>query len=64
MLLDKSITFRASRVSQNNHINARKDVRGMEAIRPASSEERLAISETETTTIAVINILINIYIIS
>ena len=49
-------------VSQYNHIIARKDTSGIEAIRPAKSEERLAISETATTTTAVIKVLIKIYI--
>ena len=40
---------------------ARKDTRGIEAMSPAKSEDRLAISETVTTTTAVIKVLIKIY---
>ena len=43
---------------------ARKDTSGIEAIRPAKSEDRLAISETATITTAVIKVLIKIYIIN
>ena len=43
---------------------ARKDTSGIEAIRPAKSEDRLDISETATTTTAVIKVLIKIYIIN
>ena len=61
ILYDKSIVFWESFVSQYNHIKARKDVRGIEAISPAKSDERLAISEITTTTKAVIKVLINRY---
>ena len=43
---------------------ARKDTSGIEAISPAKSEDRLAISETATTTAAVIKVFIKIYIIN
>ena len=55
--LDNSIIFCVSFVSQYNQIRAKNVVRGMEIINPAKREDRLAISATTTTTIAVINIL-------
>ena len=45
-------------------MNARKEVRGIDANNPANSDECFAISETTTTTIAVITTLIKIYTIS
>ena len=60
--LDKSIIFFVSRVSEYNQIKAKKVVRGIETIKPAKRDERLAISATITTTIAVISILIRKYI--
>ena len=59
--LDRSITFWLSFVSKYNHIKAKKDVRGIETINPARSDDLLAISETKTTTIAVIIVLIKKY---
>ena len=62
--LDKSIIFWIFFVSQYNQIKAKKVVKGIETINPAKSDERFAISETITTTIAVIKVLIIKYIIS
>ena len=59
MELANSITFCELLVSQYNQINAKKVVKGIETINPASNEDRFAISETTTTTKAVINVLIN-----
>ena len=42
---------------------AKKDTSGIEAMRPAKSEDRLAISDTATTTPAVIKVLIKMYVI-
>ena len=42
-------------------MNARKVVNGIDTIKPAKSEERLAISATTTTTKAVIKVLITKY---
>ena len=39
-------------------MNARNEVRGIEAIKPAKSEDLFAISATVTTTTAVIKVLI------
>ena len=64
ILFDKLITFWGSFVSQNNQTIARNDTRGIEGIKPANNEERLAISETATTVIAVIMNLINKYVIN
>ena len=55
----KAITFSWLFVSQYNHINAKKVVKGIEASNAANKDERLAISETATTTIAVIIVLRN-----
>tara|TARA_Y100000590_G_scaffold177994_1_gene203192 strand:+ start:2151 stop:2399 length:249 start_codon:yes stop_codon:yes gene_type:complete len=54
----KSITLLIFFVSQYNQINAKKVVKGMETINPPNSEERLDISETTTTIIAVNNVFI------
>ena len=52
--LDRLIIFCISFVSQYNHINAKKVVRGINTIKPARRDDFLAISPTVTTTIAVI----------
>ena len=49
-------------VSKYNHINANKDVKGIEATIPAISVDLLAISEMITITKAVKMILIIVYI--
>ena len=59
----KAITFSWLFVSQYNHINAKKVVKGIDIIIPAKIDERLAISEAATTTIAVIKVFIIKYII-
>ena len=46
-------------VSQYNQIKAKKVVKGIETINPASKDDRLAISETITITKAVIIVLMN-----
>ena len=61
--LVKAITFSWLFVSQYNHINAKKVVKGIEIIIPAKNDERLAISEAATTIIAVITVFIIKYII-
>ena len=58
ILFDNSITFWGSLVSQYNHIKARKEVSGIDAKIPANRDERFAISDTATTVIAVIKVLI------
>tara|TARA_B100000686_G_C16332154_1_gene733668 strand:- start:390 stop:656 length:267 start_codon:yes stop_codon:yes gene_type:complete len=57
--LDKSIIFCVLLVSQYNQIKAKKVVKGIETINPASKDDRLAISETITITKAVIIVLMN-----
>ena len=54
----KAITFSWLFVSQYNHINAKKVVKGIDIIIPAKNDERLATSEATTTTIAVIKVFI------
>ena len=56
---DNSTIFSRFFVSQYNHINAKKVVKGIEASNAANKDERLAISETATTAIAVIIVLRN-----
>ena len=56
---DNSTIFSRFFVFQYNHINAKKVVKGIEASNAANKDERLAISETATTTIAVIIVLRN-----
>ena len=61
--LVKAMIFSWLFVSQYNHINAKKVVKGIDIIIPAKIDERLAISEAATTTIAVIKVFIIKYII-
>ena len=61
--LVKAMTFSRLFVSQYNHINAKKVVKGIDIIIPAKNDERLAISEAATTIIAVITVFIIKYII-
>ena len=55
---DKAIIFCVSLVSQYSQINAKKVVKGIETIKPAKRDERLAIKATTTTTIAVMNVFV------
>ncbi len=61
--LVKAMIFSWLFVSQYNHINAKKVVKGIDIIIPAKNDERLAISEAATTIIAVITVFIIKYII-
>ena len=58
ILLDKLTTFKESLVSQYNQINARKEVRGIEANNPARSDDLLAISDINTMVNAEIRVFI------
>ena len=58
ILLDKLTTFKESLVSQYNQINARKEVRGIEANNPARSDDLLAISDIATMVKAEISVFI------
>jgi hypothetical protein len=60
---DKFIILFLSCVSQYNQIIARKVVKGIETINPASREDLLAISPTKTTISDVMQILMKKYII-
>ncbi len=63
VLNDRSITFCTSFVSKYSHINASKDVRGIDTIIAAAHVYFFAISETITTIKAVRNVFIKKYII-
>jgi len=58
ILLDKLTTFKESLVSQYNQINARKEVRGIEANNPARRDDLLAISDIATMIKAEIRVFI------